>query len=107
MFSKFITGKYSAVSIAAAAVIAFSAPATAQDWSKMMNLHYSTTEQSKYQPEANSEWGFSLKTVMSDMEWRKKTAAALRNQPRPTVTDKRRYSQLVHRPQQPRRYSAF
>ncbi len=107
MFSKFITGKYSAVTLAAAAVIAFSAPATAQDWSNMMNLHYSTAEQTKYEPEAGSEWGFSLKTVMSDMEWRKKTAATLRNQARPTVTEKRRHHQLVQRSQQPRRYSTF
>ncbi|NIA72121.1 hypothetical protein HBA54_26375 [Pelagibius litoralis] len=107
MFSKHITGKLAGFTIAAATAIAISSPAAADDWLNSVERHYSAAESTKYQPEAGSEWGFSLATVMSDMEWRKKTAAALRNQNRPTVTaQSKRYRQLVQR-SEPRRLSAF
>lgn len=107
MFSKLKLGKSAAIAIATATVVGISSPVAAENWNLSMDRHYSAAESNKYQPEAGSEWGFSLATMMSDMEWRKKTAETLRQQERPSVTPQtRRYQQLVRR-SAPRRLSTF
>ena len=90
-----------------AAVTAASSPVLADDWYKAMERHETATDQNKSEAREDAQWGFTLSTVMSDVEWRKETAAALRNQPRPTVTPQtQRYRQLVEEAE-PRRLSAF
>ena len=107
MISSFFNGKSVALLVATAVAIAISSPATAGDWSEAMARHEAAAAKTKYQPDPGSEWRFSLETVMSDMEWRKKTAAALRNQKRPTVTlQTQRHRQLVRKAER-RRLSAF
>ncbi len=107
MFSKLKLSKSAAIAIATVTVIGISSPAVAENWNLSMDRHYSAAEQGKYQPEAGSEWGFSLATMMSDMEWRKKTAETLRNQDRPSVTPQTKRNQQLVRRSAPRRLSAF
>ena len=74
MFSKRLVGTAAVIT---AAMVVLASPATADDWDTMMDSHYSEAEKTKYEPKEGSEWGFSLSTMMNDMEWRKTTAAAL------------------------------
>lgn len=95
-----------AAAITAAISIATS-PVLADDWYTAMERHETAAEENKSEAREDAQWGFTLSTVMSDVEWRKETAAALRNQPRPTVTPQtQRYRQLVDEAE-PRRLSAF
>ncbi len=105
MFSKPVIGTVAAI----AAVLAISSsPALADDWDTRMDRHYTEAERTKYHPKEGSEWGFSLSTMMNDMEWRKRTAATLRNLPRPSVTPQtQRHRQLVEEKAEGRRLSAF
>lgn len=105
MFSKPVIGTVAAI---AAILIVSSSPVVAEDWDTRMDRHYTEVERTKYQPKQGSEWGFSLSKVMNDMEWRKRTAAALRSLPRPSVTpETQRYRQSVEKKAEPRRLSAF
>ena len=104
MFSKHIFGTAVAVTAALAIV---SSPVLAQDWAKAMERHDAAAAANKAEARADGQWGFTLSAVISDAEWRQKTAAALRNQPRPTVTlETQRYRQLVQKTE-PRYLSPF
>jgi hypothetical protein len=70
--------------IAAAACMAAAAPVDAKDWNRSMNRHYSAAEESRFTPRGdNPQWGFSLDTVVNDMEWRARTVQMLRSLPKP------------------------
>lgn len=104
MFSRRFIGKAAAIT---AALTIVSSTAMADDWSTAMDRHYSAAEETRFLPKAGAQWGFSLSAMMNDLEWRKRTAAALRNQRRPSVTTQtQRYRQLVEEAE-PRRLSPF
>ncbi|MGD1878465.1 MAG: hypothetical protein ACFB13_13320 [Kiloniellaceae bacterium] len=81
-----LTRFISAAAIAAAAILVASAPADAKDWRRSVDRHYSAAEETKYVPRGdNPQWDFNLETVVADMAWRARTAAMLRNLPKPSA----------------------
>lgn len=104
MVSKRIIGVAGAVSIA---VTIFASPVAATDWLRAMERHEAAAKAAIVEEAAKGEWGFTLSTVMNDMEWRKRTAATLRAQRQSTFTPPTSdYRQLVEEPE-PRRLSPF
>ena len=104
MGSKRIIGVAGAVSVA---VVLFASPVAATDWLRAMERHDAAAKAAKIEESAKGEWRFTLSTVMSDMEWRKRTAAALREQRRSIApSPASNYRQLVEEPE-PRRLSPF
>lgn len=104
MFSKRIIGTAAAVTTALAI---FSSPVLAEDWIKAMERHDAAAAANKAEARSDGQWGFTLSAVINDAEWRQKTAAALRKQPRPSVTAQtQRYRQLVEKTE-PRYLSPF
>ncbi|MEQ8353920.1 MAG: hypothetical protein RH942_00170 [Kiloniellaceae bacterium] len=95
-------------SIAAVAVAALTmtaaGPSAAGDWRHSVERHYSAAKAAKYTPRGdNPRWDFDLETVVNDMEWRARTAAMLRDLPKPGARDRDApSSQLADRPERRR-----
>lgn len=94
---------------AAVIVLAVAAPAAAKDWRSSMDRHYEAAEATRFVPKAATpDWGFTLNDVVSDMEWRQRTAETLRGMPRPsTESNGDGRGQLADRPEAPRLRFAF
>jgi len=79
-----LTKVLSAAALAATASLLAAAPADARDWRQSVQRHYSAADEAKYTPKGdNPQWGFTLGTVVNDMEWRARTASMLRDLPKP------------------------
>lgn len=76
------------VAAAGAAFLALTALAEtsdAKDWRRSVDSHYDAVDQARYVPRGdNPQWNFTLDTVVSDMDWRQRTARMLRNLPKPS-----------------------
>ncbi|MGF1592821.1 MAG: hypothetical protein ACFCUW_06050 [Kiloniellaceae bacterium] len=100
MFSKLTKIASTAAVAATFVLVAAATPADAKDWRHSMDRHYDAAEQNRYVPKGdNPQWGFTLDTVVADMEWRQRTSHMLRHLPKPsTEPAARRSNQLADRP---------
>jgi hypothetical protein len=100
----------SAAVLAATVSLLAAAPADARDWRQSVQRHYSATEEAKYTPRGdNPQWGFTLDTVVNDMEWRARTSSMLRTLPKPGTQphSAQPANQLADRPEPPRLRFSF
>ncbi len=74
---------FAAIAIAASSIAA-AGPSEAKDWLRAVKRHYQAAEENRFVPNGeNPQWNFDLDTVVNDMEWRARTAAMLRDLPKP------------------------
>jgi hypothetical protein len=100
MISK-LTKIASTATAAATFVLAAAMPADAKDWRSSMDRHYDAAEQKRFVPQGdNPQWGFTLDTVVADLEWRQRTSHMLRDLPKPSTDPATRQpNQLADRPE--------
>lgn len=76
------------IAAAGAAFLALTALAEtsdARDWRRSVDNHYDAVNEARYVPRGdNPQWNFTLDTVVSDMDWRQRTARMLRDLPKPS-----------------------
>ena len=69
---------------AAAIVVVATGPSEARDWLRSVERHYKAAEAEKFTPNGeNPQWDFDLQTAVNDLAWRARTAAMLRDLPKP------------------------
>ena len=99
-----------AAAFTATASLLAAAPAEARDWRQSVQRHYSAAEEARYTPKGDSpQWGFTLDTVVNDMEWRARTSSMLRTLPKPGTQplSVQPANQLADRPEPPRLRFSF
>src|SRR3546814_9727723 len=76
------------IAAASAAFLASTALAErsdAREWRRRVDNHYDAVSEARYVPRGdNPQWNFTLDTVVSDMDWRQRTARMLRDLPKPS-----------------------
>jgi len=105
-----LTKLLSAAALAATFSLLALAHADARDWRQSVQRHYSAAEEAKYTPKGdNPQWGFTLDTVVNDMEWRARTSSMLQTLPKPGTQplSVQPANQLADRPEPPRLRFSF
>ena len=86
MFREFFRFPTIAAIAAAVIVLVATGASEARDWRRAVERHYKAAEAEKFTPNGeNPQWDFDLQTTVNDMAWRARTAAMLRDLPKPGV----------------------